>query len=111
MPWAVDTHVWDLTVAKESAILRQVGPMMGSFDPSDGTWCPEDLVGNKRAKEIWFRNARLTAREALEKGLANKVVPDDELQSATMELAFEVAERGPYALAAIKGLSTPATGA
>jgi len=95
--------VCDLTIAKESAIFRQVGPMVGSFDAGYGTWYLEDLVGKKRAKEIWFRNQKMTAREALEMGLINKVVPDDELKSATKQYALEIAERGAFALASIKG--------
>jgi naphthoate synthase len=95
--------VCDLTIAKESAIFRQVGPMVGSFDAGYGTWYLEDLVGKKRAKEIWFRNQKITAREALEMGLINKVVPDDELKSATKQYALEIAERGAFALASIKG--------
>jgi naphthoate synthase len=95
--------VCDLTIAKESAIFRQVGPMVGSFDAGYGTWYLEDLVGKKRAKEIWYRNQKITAREALEMGLINKVVPDGELKSATREYALEIAERGAFALAAIKG--------
>jgi naphthoate synthase len=95
--------VCDLTIAKESAVFRQVGPMMGSFDAGFGTWHLEDLVGKKKAKEIWFLNEKLTARQALELGLVNKVVPDDQLQQATMEMANAIAARGSYALAAIKG--------
>jgi len=94
--------VCDLTIAKASAIFRQVGPMMGSFDAGYGTWYLEDLVGKKRAKEIWYRNPKITASEALELGLINKVVPDPELESATMEMALEISERGSFALAAIK---------
>lgn len=94
--------VCDLTIAKESAIFRQVGPMMGSFDAGYGTWYLEDLVGKKKAKEIWMMNEKLTAREALALGLINKVVPDDQLQAATMEMANHIAKRGSYALAAIK---------
>lgn len=94
--------VCDLTIAKESAIFRQVGPMMGSFDAGFGTWYLEDLVGKKKAKEIWFLNEKLTAREALDLGLINKVVPDDQLAKATMEMANALASRGAYALAAIK---------
>lgn len=92
----------DLTIAKESAVFRQVGPMMGSFDAGYGTWYLEDLVGKKKAKEIWFRNPRLSAREALELGMINKVVPDDQLAAATREMALEISERGAFALAAIK---------
>jgi len=92
----------DCTIAKESAIFRQVGPMMGSFDAGYGTWYLEDLVGKKRAKEIWFRNPKISAREALDMGLINKVVPDDQLKAATREFALEIAERGAFALASIK---------
>ncbi|MGB0083847.1 MAG: enoyl-CoA hydratase-related protein [Rhodomicrobiaceae bacterium] len=94
--------VCDLTIAKESAIFRQVGPMMGSFDAGYGTWYLEDLVGKKRAKDIWYRNAKMTAAYALEIGLINKVVPDDRLAEETRSFALEVAERGAFALASIK---------
>jgi len=94
--------VCDLTIAKESAIFRQVGPMVGSFDAGYGTWYLEDLIGKKRAKEMWFRNPKLTAAEALEWGLINKVVPDADLARATMEMALEISERGSVALAGIK---------
>ena len=96
----------DLTIAKESAIFRQVGPMMGSFDAGYGTWYLEDLVGKKKAKELWFTNRKLTSREALELGLINKVVPDATLAQETQKLAMEVAERGAFALAALKAAFT-----
>jgi naphthoate synthase len=96
----------DITIAKESAVFRQVGPMMGSFDAGYGTWYLEDLVGKKKAKEIWFRNPRLSAREALEIGMINKVVPDDQLKAATREMALEIAERGAFALASVKAAFT-----
>jgi naphthoate synthase len=95
--------VCDLTIAKASAIFRQVGPMMGSFDAGYGTWYLEDLVGKKQAKELWYLNPKITAPEALEMGLINRVVPDEQLRPATRALALEVAERGAFALAAIKG--------
>jgi len=95
--------VCDITIAKESAVFRQVGPMMGSFDAGYGTWYLEDLIGKKRAKEMWFRNPKLSAKEALEWGLINHVVPDAQLQEATRKMALEIADRGPFALAAIKG--------
>ena len=94
--------VCDLTIAKESAIFRQVGPMMGSFDAGFGTWYLEDLVGKKKAKEIWFLNPKITAREALALGLINKVVPDDKLKEETQTMALELCERGPFALASLK---------
>jgi naphthoate synthase len=96
----------DLTIAKESAVFRQVGPMMGSFDAGYGTWYLEDLVGKKKAKELWFANPKLTAREALAIGLINRVVPDDRLKEETRKLALEVAERGAFALASLKAAFT-----
>ncbi len=95
--------VCDLTIAKETAIFRQVGPMMGSFDAGYGTWYLEDLVGKKKAKEMWYTNQKLSAREALDIGLINRVVPDAELAEMTREFALEVADRGAFALASIKG--------
>ena len=92
----------DLTIAKDSAVFRQVGPMMGSFDAGYGTWYLEDLVGKKKAKELWYLNPKLTAREALAIGLINRVVPDDKLREETRKMALEVAERGAFALASIK---------
>src|SRR4029077_9226980 len=83
----------DLTIAKESAVFRQVGPMMGSFDAGYGTWYLEDLVGKKKAKEMWFLNPKISAQEALEIGLINRVVPDDKLVEETTAMALEVAER------------------
>jgi len=96
----------DLTIAKESAVFRQVGPMMGSFDAGYGTWYLEDLVGKKKAKEMWYLNPRLSAREALEIGLINKVVPDASLREETRKMALEVADRGAFALASIKAAFT-----
>ena len=94
--------VCDVTVANKSAVFRQVGPMMGSFDAGYGTWYLEDLVGKKRAKDIWFRNEKMSADYAESIGLINKVFPDDELAERTREYALEIAQRGAYALAAIK---------
>ena len=94
--------VCDISIAKESATFRQVGPMMGSFDAGYGTWYLEDLVGKRKAKEIWYLNPKMTSREALDLGLINRVVPDDHLQDETMAVAYAIAERGSYALAGIK---------
>jgi naphthoate synthase len=93
----------DVTIAKQSAIFRQVGPMMGSFDAGYGTWYLEDLVGKKRAKEIWYTNPKMTADYAEKIGLINRVVPDDQLREKTREFALEIADRGAIALASIKG--------
>ncbi|WPZ33015.1 enoyl-CoA hydratase-related protein [Thalassobaculum sp. OXR-137] len=94
--------VCDLTIAKESAVFRQVGPMMGSFDAGYGTWYLEDAIGKKRAKEMWYTNRKLSAAEALDWGLINKVVPDDKLREETRAWALSISERGPMALAGIK---------
>ena len=94
--------VCDLTIAKQSAIFRQVGPMMGSFDAGYGTWYLEDLIGKKRAKEMWYTNPKLSADEACEMGLINRVVSDDDLAEATRDYALEVATRGSVALASLK---------
>jgi naphthoate synthase len=95
--------VCDLTIAKESAVFRQVGPLVGSFDAGYGTWYLEDLVGRKRAKGIWFLNEKIDARSALNMGLVNRVVPDANLREETDRLALAIAERGSEALAAVKG--------
>lgn len=94
--------VCDLSIAKESAIFRQVGPMMGSFDAGYGTWYLEDAIGKKRAKEMWYTNRKLSAAEALDWGLINRVVPDDKLREETRDWALTISERGPLALAGIK---------
>ena len=94
--------VCDLTIAKQSAVFRQVGPMMGSFDAGYGTWFLEDLVGKKKAKEIWFCNKKMSADEAMALGLVNRVVPDEKLVEETRAFALEVAERGAFALASLK---------
>jgi naphthoate synthase len=95
--------ICDLTIAKESAAFRQVGPIMGSFDAGYGTWNLEDLIGRKRAKEMWFLNEKISAQQALEWGLVNRVVPDERLREETDRLAHELVRRGALALAAIKG--------
>lgn len=94
--------VCDLTIAKESAVFRQVGPMMGSFDAGYGTWYLEDLVGKKKAKEMWFHNPKISSAEALSLGLINRVVPDDKLRAETRQWAAEIADRGSFALASVK---------
>lgn len=95
--------VCDLTVAKRSAVFRQVGPMMGSFDAGYGTWYLEDLVGKKKAKEIWYRNPKMSAEYAKSIGLINEVFDDETFWEQTLAFANEIADRGSYALAAIKG--------
>ena len=95
--------VCDLTIASDKAMFRQVGPMVGSFDAGYGTWYLEDLVGKKKAKEMWYCNPKISPEEALRIGLINRVVPAAELRDAAHEMALEVADRGAFALASIKG--------
>ena len=64
------------------------------------------MVGKKKAKEMWFANPKLTAREALEIGLINKVVPDDKLREETRAMATAISERGAFALASLKAAFT-----
>jgi naphthoate synthase len=94
--------VCDFTIATDRSIFRQVGPMMGSFDAGYGTWYLEDLVGKKKAKEIWMLGRRYSAREALEMGLVNCVVPPEELEAEVNRWCDELIKRGPQALHAIK---------
>jgi naphthoate synthase len=100
----------DLTIAKESAVFRQVGPMVGSFDAGFGTWYLEDLIGRKRAKQMWMLNDKFSAAQAQEMGLINFVVPDEQLLEATRLLCKQLCERGGQALAAVKLSFTARTG-
>lgn len=95
-------NVCDITLAAEHAIFRQVGPIVGSFDAGYGTWYLEDAIGRKRAKELWFFNRKYTAEQALAMGLVNEVVPGEQLLARAAELAAELKQRGPGALAALK---------
>ncbi|MCD8516008.1 MAG: enoyl-CoA hydratase-related protein [Burkholderiaceae bacterium] len=95
--------VCDLTIAADTAMFRQVGPMVGSFDAGYGTWYLEDLVGKKKAKEMWYRNPKISPSEALDIGLINKVVPAAELMQTARQWGLEIADRGAFALASIKG--------
>jgi naphthoate synthase len=94
--------VCDITVAAERAVFRQVGPMVGSFDAGYGTWYLEEVVGRKRAKELWYFNRKYTAQQALAMGLVNEVVPDDRLLERARELAGELLQRGPGAIGSLK---------
>lgn len=102
--------VCDLTIAAESAVFRQVGPAMGSYDAGYGTWCLEDLIGRKRAKEIWFLNERISSATALDIGLVNKVVPDDSFAEEVRAYANAVAQRGAHALRVVKASFSARTG-
>lgn len=73
--------VCDLSIAAEHALFGQVGPRVGSFDPGFGTAYLSRLVGERKAREIWFTCRRYTAQEALAMGLVNAVVPPNELSN------------------------------
>lgn len=92
----------DLTIAGESAQFGQVGPKMGSVDPGFGTAYLARIVGDKKAREIWYLCRRYSAREALEMGLVNKVVPDVELDAEVDAWCRELVERSPTAIAIAK---------
>ncbi len=95
-------NVCDLTIASETAVFRQVGPLVGSFDAGYGTWYLEDSIGRKRAKQLWYLNEKFTAQQALELGLVNEVVPADRLRERTAEVAATIAKRSPIAIGALK---------
>lgn len=94
--------VCDLTVASDNARFGQVGPKVGSFDAGFGSSYLASIVGQKKAREIWFLNLFYSAQEALEMGLVNKVVPFDQLEDATMEWCELMMKRSPMALRMIK---------
>ena len=88
----------DLTIAGESAQFGQVGPKVGSV----GTAYLARVVGEKKAREIWYLCRRYSAHEALAKGLINKVVPDDQLDAEVFAWCREILERSPTAIAVAK---------
>lgn len=90
--------VCDLTIAADNAVFGQVGPKVGSFDGGYGASILSDLVGPKKAKEIWFMCRQYGADEAMEMGLINAVVPLEELEVVTMAWAREMLENSPWAL-------------
>lgn len=94
--------VCDLSIAADSAKLGQAGPKVGSFDPGFGTAELARLVGLKRAKEIWFLCRHYTARQALEMGLVNAVVPAAELDAEVDRWCQELLAKSPTALKMLK---------
>lgn len=92
----------DLTIASENAQFGQVGPKVGSVDPGFGTAYLARVVGEKRAREIWYLCRRLSAQQALEWGLCNAVVPADELDAEVRKWCDEILEKSPTAIAIAK---------
>ncbi len=94
--------VCDLTIASESAVFGQVGPKVGSVDPGYGTAYLARVVGEKRAREMWYLCRRYPARDALAMGLVNAVVADDELDAEVARWCAEIMEKSPTAIALAK---------
>lgn len=92
----------DLTIAAESAQFGQVGPKMGSVDPGWGTAYMARVVGEKKAREMWYLCKRYSAKEAEAMGLVNAVVPDDELDAEVARWCAELCLRSPTAIAIAK---------
>jgi 2-ketocyclohexanecarboxyl-CoA hydrolase len=92
----------DLTIASENAQFGQVGPKVGSVDPGFGTAYLARIVGEKKAREIWYMCRRYSARAAVEMGLANVAVPHEELDAEVDRWCAELLERSPTALAIAK---------
>ncbi|MFD1858822.1 1,4-dihydroxy-2-naphthoyl-CoA synthase [Aeromicrobium camelliae] len=94
--------VCDLTIAADNARFGQVGPKVGSFDGGFGASILSDLVGPKKAKEIWFLCRQYDASQALEMGLVNTVVPLAELEAETVKWCREMLQHSPFALRLLK---------
>ena len=92
----------DLTIAAQSAQFGQVGPKVGSVDPGYGTAYLARVVGEKKAREMWYLCRRYSAAEALTMGLANVVVADAELDAEVRKWCDELMQRSPTALAIAK---------
>ena len=94
--------VCDLSIASENAIFGQTGPKVGSFDAGVGASYLARVVGQKKAREIWFLCRQYSAVEAERMGLVNKVVPFDCLEDECIEWAETMIERSPLALRMMK---------
>ena len=94
--------VCDLTIAADNAIFGQTGPKVGSFDAGFGSSYLARIVGQKKAREIWFLCRQYDAQEAEQMGLVNKVVPVDELEAEGYAWAQEILDKSPLAIRFIK---------
>ena len=101
--------VCDLAIAGDNAIFGQVGPQVGSFDAGFGIGLLARLVGDRKAKEIWFLCHRYSAAEALDMGLVNRVVPLAELEAAGVGWAHEILAMSPTAIRFLKSAFLVAT--
>ncbi len=94
--------VCDLTIAADNARFGQTGPRVGSFDGGYGSGLLARIVGQKKAREIWFLCEQYDARQALEMGLVNKVVPVERLEEETVAWARRMLQHSPLALRMLK---------
>jgi naphthoate synthase len=94
--------VCDLSIASENAIFGQTGPRVGSFDAGFGSSYLARIVGQKKAREIWFLCRKYDAKEALQMGLVNKVVPLEQLEDEYVQWSEEMMRHSPIALRMIK---------
>ena len=92
----------DLTIAAENAQFGQTGPKVGSFDGGWGASYMARIIGQKRAREMWFTCRFYDAKQALDWGLVNDVVPIDSLEKSTVGLCNEILERSPMAIRILK---------
>ena len=94
--------VCDLTIAAENARFGQTGPKVGSFDGGFGASYLARVVGQKKAREIWFLCDQYDAQDALQMGLVNKVVPLDQLEATTIEWCRKIQEKSPLSIRLLK---------
>ena len=92
----------DLTIAAENAIFGQTGPKVGSFDGGYGSSYLARIVGQKKAREIWYLCRQYNAQEALDMGLVNKVVPIEQLEAETVQWCREILAHSPLAIRCLK---------
>jgi naphthoate synthase len=94
--------VCDLTIAADNGIFGQVGPKMGSFDGGFGSSYLARIVGQKKAREIWFLCRQYNAQQALDMGLVNAVVPVAELEAEGVKWGRQIMQHSPLAIRCLK---------
>lgn len=94
--------ICDLTIAADNAIFGQTGPKVGSFDGGLGSSYLARIVGQKKAREIWYLCRQYNAEQAYDMGLVNKVVPYSELEKETLKWCYEILQHSPLALRCLK---------
>jgi naphthoate synthase len=94
--------VCDLTIAADNAVFGQTGPIVGSFDGGFGSSYLARIVGQKKAREIWYLCHQYSAQEALDMGLVNRVVPVDRLEDEGWQWAQEILDKSPLAIRLLK---------